>query len=104
MDACKTAVDNDITVMNQAIAALHTDMSNMRAEMQTISGNVGAIKDHMGTIAEAVQQLADFGPTWTKIKGFWAALQFLKDNWGILAVLAAMLWVASGVPLFGVIK
>jgi hypothetical protein len=104
MEACKTSVDNDITALHSDMAALHGDMTNLRSDMRMLVTKVGNIETHLGVIATTMQQLADFGPTWSKIKGFWAVLQWLKENWIILGILTALLWLASGVPVLGAFK
>jgi len=95
-DKCKVKVDADISTLHADMASLRSDVSTMRADMHSLTLAVGDMRGSLAEIAGSLKSLADFPDTWAKLKGWWAVMRWLKDNWFLLAIIfssfAWMIW------------
>lgn len=99
LNACKAKVDIDISNLHKDMTDLRQDVSTIRADMHTLTAAVGEMKTSLATIADSIKAIADFPDTWTKIKGFWAVMRFLRDNWLLLAIMAGVMAYLTGATL-----
>lgn len=78
-------------LINERVAALRSEFASdtqmlkqevhaLREDMHRLTVSVGDMNANLGSIASALEKLADFPETWDRIKGFWSVMSWLRGN------------------------
>ncbi len=92
--ACRAEVDEridslhtEITIMRGELAEQRIEYREMRADVRDLTAAVSTSNSNLATISLNLEKLADLPETWQKVRGFWAVMRFLRENFLLLAIL-----------------
>ncbi len=77
---CKAEVSNDINSTKSELISLRAEVHNLRTDVHGIREGVNTMSSSLEIIAHSMSKLTDFPETWEKLKGFWAVVNWLKNN------------------------
>lgn len=93
-----------IGLMHKDMTMLRGEVHDLRADVRALASSTQGIEESLRTIASSMQHMSDLPVVWSRIKGFWAVLSWIRSNALTMVFLAAVLVLAvrlaSGVELF----
>lgn len=87
VNTCKAQFEAEIIQVHESVAGLNKEIHGLRSDM---SASVGEINKSLADIAATLKQLADLPEAWSNVKGFMAVNRWIKENFFLLLILAAV--------------